>query len=192
MPELSSSARIMRGFSRIGVGAAALTAVSGLAITLTMAVNDYRSATEWPGTLISKAGESTNVWAGWTDRGPNSDISPWGAKQPRLAEEGDWGAKQPTYTEERDAAIKKGLEGPNPDIAPWAVGRPAYTEERNAAIKRAAAEQSRWSFPSLDRVAFKAAIPTALIGLGLTGAACLAAFGFFAGLGWMIAGFARD
>jgi hypothetical protein len=28
--------------------------------------------------------------------------------------------------------------------------------------------------------------------MGITGAACLAVFGFFIGLGWVIAGFARD
>jgi hypothetical protein len=33
---------------------------------------------------------------------------------------------------------------------------------------------------------------TVLIGLGITMAASLAVLGFFSGLGWVIAGFARD
>jgi hypothetical protein len=40
--------------------------------------------------------------------------------------------------------------------------------------------------------AIRAAIVTVAIGLGITGAACLAVSGFFGGLGWVIAGFARD
>jgi hypothetical protein len=43
-----------------------------------------------------------------------------------------------------------------------------------------------------DEAAFHIATTSALIGLGVTGAACLAVFGFFAGLGWVVAGFTRD
>ena len=36
------------------------------------------------------------------------------------------------------------------------------------------------------------AAKTACVGLGITALAALAVFGFFRGLGWIIAGFARD
>jgi hypothetical protein len=35
-------------------------------------------------------------------------------------------------------------------------------------------------------------LPTALIGGGITISACLLIIGFFRGLGWVVAGFARD
>jgi hypothetical protein len=44
MQQLGSSARIMRGFSRMGIGAAVLIAVTGLAITVGVAVSSYKSA----------------------------------------------------------------------------------------------------------------------------------------------------
>jgi hypothetical protein len=43
-----------------------------------------------------------------------------------------------------------------------------------------------------DEAAFHIATTSALIDLGVTAAASLAVFGFFAGLGWVVAGFARD
>lgn len=46
-PLIGSSARIIRGFSRVGVGAAVLTAVLGVAVTATVAFSDYRSATQF-------------------------------------------------------------------------------------------------------------------------------------------------
>jgi hypothetical protein len=46
-PLTGFSTRIMGGFSRLGVGAAVLTAVLGLAITVSVAFNDYRSATQF-------------------------------------------------------------------------------------------------------------------------------------------------
>jgi hypothetical protein len=53
-PTIGSAARIMRGFSRIGIGAAALVAISGLALTAIVADRDY-DATQAPGTPVAKA-----------------------------------------------------------------------------------------------------------------------------------------
>jgi hypothetical protein len=104
MTELSSSARIMRGFSRIGIGATALAAVSTILVT----ISDYRSTTQWAGLPVAN---------------PSDQFDP----DKFLAE----------------AALKSGAL-------------------------------------------------TVLTGLGVTGAACLAIFGFFRGFGWVVAGFAGD
>jgi hypothetical protein len=111
-PTVGSSARIIRSFSRIGIGAAALVAISGLALTAIVADRDYETATHWPGTSVAKA-----------------DL---------------------------------------PDVPPWV------------------------KYERINDEAFKTVRSTVLIGMGITGAACLAVFGFFGGLGWVIAGFARD
>jgi hypothetical protein len=46
--------------------------------------------------------------------------------------------------------------------------------------------------PCFNTEALSSAALTGAIGLGITGAACLAVCGFFSGLVWVIAGFARD
>jgi hypothetical protein len=111
MQQLRSSARIMRGFSRIGIGAAVLIAVTGLAITVGVAVSSYKSA--------------------------NSEVKPW-----------------------------------------------YLTPDYEEGIRRVIAERSHQ--------ARNAAMRSALIGLGITGATSLAIFGFFRSLGSVVAGFARD
>jgi hypothetical protein len=45
-------------------------------------------------------------------------------------------------------------------------------------------------YERINDEAFKTVRSTVLIGMGITGAACLAVFGFFGGLGWVIAGLA--
>ena len=45
---------------------------------------------------------------------------------------------------------------------------------------------------ALDRPPISTFVPTVLIGGGITIAACLLIIGFFRGVGWVAAGFARD
>jgi hypothetical protein len=54
-PTNRSSARIIRGFSRTGIGAAGLVAILGLALTAIVADRDYEAATQWPDTRVAKA-----------------------------------------------------------------------------------------------------------------------------------------
>jgi hypothetical protein len=49
------AARIIRDFSRVGIGAAAIVAISGLALTAIVADRDYETTTQWPGTPVAKA-----------------------------------------------------------------------------------------------------------------------------------------
>jgi hypothetical protein len=51
-PIIGSSARIIRGLSGVGIGVAVLTAVLGLAVTVSVAFNDYKYATQSPGHLL--------------------------------------------------------------------------------------------------------------------------------------------
>jgi hypothetical protein len=98
-PVASSSAPILRGFSRLGIGCAVLIAMIGVAVTATVVMDDY---------------------------------SRWVA-----------GSASPTGV----------VVGP-PPISTF--------------------------------------VPTVLIGGGITITACLLIIGFFRGLGWVVAGFARD
>jgi hypothetical protein len=163
-PTIGSSARIMRGFSRIGVGAAALTAVLGLAITVSVAFNDYKSATQWPGTPVG-----------------NFDPAAYGAKpfdpDEFLAQTAPEVVKRPPKT------------GMFDDLIPPPKGRLLSDAEVGLAPQHSG--PFGW-FLNLNAEAFSSAALTVAIGLGITGAACLAVFGFFSGLGWIIAGFARD
>jgi hypothetical protein len=116
-PLPSFSARIMRGFKRIGIGAAVLMAMLGVTVTTSVAVNTY------------------NNEMGWSD----------------------------------------------------VLSQPAHIP-----ASRALANDIELAPRERDEAAFHIATTSALIGLGITAAACLAVFGFFRGLGWVIAGFARD
>jgi hypothetical protein len=57
-------------------------------------------------------------------------------------------------------------------------------------------DYNRWaggsSPPAPDAPATSTFVPTVLIGGGITITACLLIIGFFRGLGWVVAGFARD
>jgi hypothetical protein len=150
-PLTGSSARIMRGFSRIGVGAAAITAVLGLTATANLAINDY-----WPGNRVQT---DPVAWGAFPEVNPSkSNIPPFDPSKPY------------------EIATKN---SPNPLISstPNPASKP-FDPDEYLAFKRIEA--------------LKSAALTILIGLGITGAACLAVFGFFSGLGWVIAGFARD
>jgi hypothetical protein len=98
-PIALSSAPILRGFSRLGIGCAVLIAIIGVVVTATVVMDDY------------------NRWVGGS--GPPAGV----------------------------------VLGP----------------------------------PSISTF-----VPTVLIGGGITITACLLIIGFFRGLGWVVAGFARD
>jgi hypothetical protein len=95
----SSTAPILRGFSRLGIGCAVLVAMIGVVVTATIVIDDY------------------NQWAGGSS--PPAGFVP-------------------------------------------------------------------------DAPAISTFVPTVLIGGGITITACLLMIGFFRGLGWVVAGFARD
>jgi hypothetical protein len=116
-PRTGTSVPIMRGFKRIGIGAAVVTAALGFAMTTGVAVNNYNTEKSWSNVMPQPA---------------NIPASP---------------------------ALANDIE-----LAP---------RER-------------------DEAAFHIATTSAVMGLGVTAAACLAVFGFFAGLGWVVAEFARD
>jgi hypothetical protein len=61
-PAIGSSARIIRGFSRIGIGAAVLIAVLGLAVAVSVAFNDYKYATQWVGFPLAKSDLPDAPW----------------------------------------------------------------------------------------------------------------------------------
>jgi hypothetical protein len=61
-PLIGSSARIMRWFSRLGVGGAILTAVLGLMVTVSAAFNDYKYATQWAGFPVAKSDLPDAPW----------------------------------------------------------------------------------------------------------------------------------
>jgi hypothetical protein len=84
------------------------------------------------------------------------------------------------------------FDPPKPDPAIRPIGKPAFNQWEYEAYKRGVtAEAAKPKEPTLTPVdynpfvgpAIRAAIVTVAIGLGITGTACLAVFGFFAGLG---------
>jgi hypothetical protein len=156
-PTIGSSARIMRGFSRIGVGAAALTAMLGLTVTVPVAINDYRSATQWPGTLVGRA-----------------NIPPFDPSKPFDADE---------FLARNAPEVVK--PPPKPGMFDDLIPSPKRRHLTDAEV--GLAPPSRFNTEALSSAAL-----TVAIGLGITAAASLAVLGFFSGLGWIIAGFARD
>jgi hypothetical protein len=132
--------------------------VLGLIVTVSVAINDYRSASEWPGTLVGRA-----------------NIPPFDPSKPYEVVPFD-----PDKFLAQTAPKDRGLTDAEVGLAP---PKPGMFDDLIPAPRQ---------FLNIDAKAFTSAMLTIAIGLGITSTACLAVFGFFSGLGWVIAGFARD
>jgi hypothetical protein len=108
----SASARIIRGFSRIGIGSVVVVAIVGVAVTTTVVIDEWVRISSLPD-------------------------APWLAYAPKL-----------------EASSAHGWWSSDPVLG--------------------------------------SAVSNVLAGLAITGIASLVIFEFFRGLGWIIAGFARD
>jgi hypothetical protein len=160
-----ASTRVVRGFSRIGIGCAILAGLCGVAVTVILAVEDARRV---PGFDPSQPYEVVS------DDGPPKGFMVDPTKGPLAATD-------PLLIE-----YLTSTPSPSPVVNRFVPGE-ASRKFDEAVLK------FDDLVPKAERVSdeWRIVCPI-LVGLGLTLAVCLVVFGFFRGLGWVLAGFARS
>jgi hypothetical protein len=149
----SPSARIIRGFSRIGIGLAIISAITGVAVTGGIVVGNY-----------NRANDEFDKYACLLRWNANAAVS--GARYKALTESAANCGYFPSYGAYNSLSWIRIND---------AIEQNGFIVERVTDFERLRAEAN-----------------TTIAGLGITGATSLVIFGFFRGLGWIIAGFARD
>jgi hypothetical protein len=149
----STSARIIRGFSRIGIGIAVVVAIIGVIATAVVALQNHNSA--------------------------NYEFDKYACLLTANANVAVSGDRYKSLTENAGHCGYFSSYGTYNSLGWIKIGD--AIEQNGHLVQRVT-----------DAELVKLDVLTALAGLGITGAISLVIFGFFRGLGWILAGFASD